>query len=184
MSLSYITSNENKFLVAQTFLQKRSVSIHQQTLELPEIQSEDPKEIAQYKADFAYRQLNKPLFVTDHFWSITALQGFPGAYMKYMNTWLTSEDFLRLMETKTNREVFLHEALCYIDETGSKLFTTKHKGTVLYEKQGSGLPGQEIISITPDNISIAKKIETDYSALEMNDVYDEFAQWLISEKKI
>ena len=175
--LYYVTGNQNKIAVAKQFLDPDGVDFHPHPLELTEIQSHSIKEIARDKAQKAYKKLQHPLFVNDHGWSITALNGFPGAYMKYMNEWLLPQDFLNLMQDKKEREVFLTEVICYIDEHGLKIFSEKYYGKMLHEVQGDGRPATTIISLTEDNVSIAKKLETNPSALEKRSVWRDFATW-------
>jgi XTP/dITP diphosphohydrolase len=175
--LYYITGNQNKIDVAKQFLDPLGLSFEPHPLELIEIQSHSIEEIAIYKAKQAFEKLNQPLFVNDHGWAITALNGFPGAYMKYMNEWLTGEDFLHLMSGKENREAILTEVVCYIDSGSLKTFTALHKGIVLHEKKGSGPPGMTTISLSKDNMSIAEKMQKNPSAIEEYSLWKEFAEW-------
>lgn len=175
--LYYVTSNQNKIAVAQKNLTPLGVHFEPIYLDIVEIQSDSLESVALQKAQEAFNKVKKPLFINDHFWSISALHGFPGAYMKYMNQWLEPEDFLRLMKGKENRDAIQTEALCFTDGNTTKLFTTVHKGKVLEQKEGEGIPAQTIISLSSDNISIAKKLETDPSAIEEYPLWEEFATW-------
>jgi XTP/dITP diphosphohydrolase len=175
--LYYITGNQNKIDVAKKFLEPLEVSFIPQALELIEIQSHSIEDIAKFKAEQAFEELKQPLFVNDHGWSITVLNGFPGAYMKYINEWLTAEDLLRLMRGKENREAILTEVLCYIDSNTTKIFIAQHRGSVLEESRGSGPPGLTTISLTEDGKSIAEKLENSPSALEEYPLWEEFATW-------
>ncbi len=181
--LYFITSNQNKIAVAKTFLGPLGIPFQPKDLDLIEIQSDDFAKIALYKAKQAFGIIKEPLFISDHAWSIPALNGFPGAYMKYMNNWFTPQDFLKLMEGKDNRDIFLTETLCFIDKNGPRAFSKRYKGSVLYEKQGEGTPAMTVTSLTKDGISLAKKWKENPSALKINDVYTEFASWLKNTKK-
>lgn len=178
MSLTFVTSNANKIDVANKFLTPHNIHFDIEEVEVDEIQSEDFKKISIKKAAYAYSILKRPLFISDHAWTITALNNFPGPFMRYINKWLTADDLLRLMEGKEDREIVLHDSLVFVDERGSKLFTAKHIGVVLKEKQGSALPAQEITSISNDGLSIAKKLETSPSVLDDSPVFDEFVEWI------
>lgn len=175
--LYYATGNQNKIEVARKFLTPLAIEFESKELDLTEIQSENIEEIAMYKAKQAFGILNQPLFTNDHGWSITALSGFPGAYMKYINKWLTAEDFINLMQGKENREAILTEVICYIDENEIKTFSMKHQGIVLDKPQGSGVPGMTMISLSGDRISIAKKLEKNPSSIEDYKIWTEFAKW-------
>lgn len=175
--LYYITENKNKIDIAKKFLNPFGIIFKSKDLNVSEIQSDSVEKIAIHKAKEAFSKLKKPLFVSDHFWSIPSLGGFPGAYMKYINTWLTAEDILRLMNGKENRNVILTEALCYIDGHTIKVFKLHHKGKILYDSFGKGLSAQKIISLSKDGKSIAQKLEKDTSALEKGKNWEDFAKW-------
>ena len=175
--LYYVTGNQNKIDIAKKFLNPFGIIFESKNLDVIEIQSNSVQEIAIYKAKEAYSKLKKPLFVSDHFWSIPSLGGFPGAYMKYINDWLTPDDILNLMKTKKNREIILTDALCYIDKSTIKIFEMSHKGKILNKSLGKGLPGQTIVSLSRDGKSIAQKLEKNPSALEEGINWENFAKW-------
>lgn len=77
--------------------------------------------------------------MSDHGWSIPALSGFPGPYMKYMNQWMTSRDFLNLMRPHSNKTITKQEVICYIDAEQSKCFSAETKGTFVDQIRGEGL---------------------------------------------
>jgi non-canonical purine NTP pyrophosphatase (RdgB/HAM1 family) len=106
MKIKYVTGNQIKINFAKKQLDKYNIEIEQVRLEIDEIQSEDKFAVTTDKAQKAFEILKSPLFVTDTFWEIPALNGFPGAYMKYVNKWFSSEDFLALMKNKENRTSF------------------------------------------------------------------------------
>lgn len=178
MSLIFVTSNASKIEIANKFLSPHRIDFTSQGLNIDEVQSEDFKEISIKKAESAFSVLKQPLFISDHSWAITALNGFPGPFMHYINNWLTTDDLLRLMEGKNNREVILHDTICFIDHNGPQFFTADHIGTILTMKQGKALPAQEIISMSDDGVTIAKKLEDDPSVLESSPLYNEFAEWI------
>lgn len=103
--------------------------------------------------------------------------------MKYMNKWFTSEDFLRLMEGKDNREVILEEVICYIDEKGSQVFTERHTGHVLYEAKGKGTdPWMSVSSFSDTDGSVAEVLMKQPNAREEEHIWEEFAEWFRERK--
>ena len=175
--LYYITGNKNKIAIAEKFLKPLGIIFEPKNLDIEEIQSDNIDEVTIHKAKGAYSKLKKPLIVTDHFWSIPALGGFPGAYMKYINQWLTPQDFLNLMINKNDRKAILTEMICYTDGQTIKTFSGTHVGMVLQKQQGEGLSTQTVISLSEDGISIARKLENDPSALDKGIVWEDFAKW-------
>jgi non-canonical purine NTP pyrophosphatase (RdgB/HAM1 family) len=123
MKIKYVTGNQVKINFAKKQLDKYNIEIEQVRLEIDEIQSEDKFAVAIDKAKKAYEILKSPLFVTDTFWEISALNGFPGAFMKYINKWFSSEDFLALMKNKEDRTIITNDSIVYIDENGIEKFT-------------------------------------------------------------
>lgn len=178
--LYFITSNKTKIFLAEKNLKPLGIDFTVQPFESPEIQSDNDAEIATKKAVDAYAILQKPLFVTDDSWFIPALRGFPGAYMKYMNNWLTVEDFLRLIEPYENRQIILRQTLCFTDGTETKVFSQDNQGIILKEPQGNGLSILRIVSFTKDCKSFAQSIEEDRQPIDNINLWKEFGDWYLS----
>ncbi len=113
MQILYITGNDYKFRVAQESVKKSGITLVQQKLETPEIQSDSVQAIAEFSARWACERLQRPVAVTDAGYYIAALNGFPGPFIKYMNHWLTANDYLRLMDGKKDRSVIVKTCLVY-----------------------------------------------------------------------
>lgn len=130
MKIKYVTGSQVKINFAKKQFENTNIEIEIENvnLNIDEIQSEDKFEITIDKAKKAYKILKSPLFVTDTFWEIPALNGFPGAYMKYINKWLTAEDFLNLMKDKKDRNIVSTDTIVYVDENGIKIFIDKMVG--------------------------------------------------------
>src|SRR5579859_7794762 len=152
---TFVSSNSEKIMFATQELEKLKIPFVSANVEMEEIQSDSIVAIATHKAKEAFSALHTAVVVSDHGWDIPSLGGFPGAYMKYMNEWLTAGDLLALMHGKENRRAILNETLCYFDGDHLETFSELVKGEVLLEPQGSGLPGQQVISLSSDKRSIA-----------------------------
>jgi XTP/dITP diphosphohydrolase len=180
--LYFISSNKNKIARAELFLSPFNISFTPKDLELVEIQSHSIEEIAIDKAKNAFDILKQPLFVNDHGWFITALNGFPGAYMKYVNEWFTPQDFLNLMRGKKNREMIFTETICFTDGTTTKTFSETKIGHVLYKSKGKNIPWMTVSSFSDDDTSIAEKLATSPSAINTSKIYEEFAKWYLESQ--
>lgn len=108
---------------SEAWCEPAGIEIVQKQVEIDEIQSTNPNAISIDKAEKAYNIVKKPLVVTDTFWRIPALNGFPGAYMKDVANWFSSEDFLWILEKKENRQIFFSEIITYKDAETIKQFT-------------------------------------------------------------
>jgi len=135
-TIYFVTNNKYKLEIAQKALANSGVSIMQQKLDVPEIQSDSVEEIARFSACWAVEKIKQPIFVTDAGYYIQALNGFPGPFIKWTNKWFTAKNYLKLMEGKTNRKVKVLTCLAYC-EPGKKpiLFTSKSQGAIS-EKPG------------------------------------------------
>nr|MBP9749011.1 hypothetical protein [Patescibacteria group bacterium] len=94
MKLSIVTTNPHKARAAKKALTAANISFRLVSMETPEIQAEDSKAVAEYSARFAADLLQTPVIITDAAWHISGLNGFPGPFLRYMNTWLTAADVL------------------------------------------------------------------------------------------
>lgn len=175
--LYYITGNINKVQTAKLYLKQFQIEIESKKLDLIEEQSDSVEEVAISKAAQAFEILKSPLIVTDAGWFIQALNGFPGLFMKYVNQWFTSEDFLKLIEGKTDRTIILKEGVCYIDKDGSKVFTQEIVGKILDKPYGIGLPSDQVISLSSTGMSIAEARVKGIKSADDQPVWKEFAEW-------
>ena len=174
--LIFSTGNATKFANAKSICDNYDINLVQNNLEIDEIQSEDPERVINDKVQKAYDQLRKPVIVSDDSWEIPGLNGFPGAYMKSINSWFTPQDFANLTRSLTDRRVFLHSRLAYTDDGETvKLFLNSHEGYLLEEPRGNaGPPSQKVISMAGDNgLSIAEVYDQDLK----NDDRDVHKAW-------
>ena len=137
-SLIYITDNEIKFEVAEQVLHNSGILLERKHLCTPEIQSSRVEEIAEYSARWASQQLNQPVVVTDAGFYIEALNGFPGPFIKFINEWLSVDDFLNLMRGKANRRIVIRDCLAYCQPNAEPVtFCGSYRGELAIE------PGRE-----------------------------------------
>lgn len=125
MEVNILTGNDMKFRTAATVLKKYDITAIQKKMETPEIQSSDGKEVAEFAAQYAAKELGLSVVKTDVSYCIPSLGGFPGPFVKYINSWLGPEDILRLLAGK-DRAMQIIEYLAFVDEKGkTHTFTTK-----------------------------------------------------------
>ncbi len=112
----FVTTNPLKVKIANDILKKYGIKVIQKNIELPEIQSFNGQIVCEYSAKYARETLNKPVVITDATYSISALNGFPGPFVKFINKWLLAKDILKMMKKKTDRNMIITEYLSYCDE--------------------------------------------------------------------
>jgi non-canonical purine NTP pyrophosphatase (RdgB/HAM1 family) len=153
MTLNFATGNNLKFQVASNIFENMGIDLIQQTLDIPEIQSTDVEEIANYSAKIACNLLNEPTMVTDVGYYITALNCFPATFVKYTNNWLGAKGIIKLMEGELNREVVIREcaSIC-IPGTQPVSFVSYTNGTIAISLGGSGSAMDQVF--IPENWDI------------------------------
>jgi XTP/dITP diphosphohydrolase len=117
------TGNQRKIAEAKVVFDEYGIVFEAFSADIDEIQHHDPTEIAKAKARAAYEEVHRPLVINDSSWSIPALNGFPGGYMKDINQWFTAEDWLSLLKDKEDKSVVLHERTIYYDGNKMSLLT-------------------------------------------------------------
>jgi XTP/dITP diphosphohydrolase len=179
--LYYITSNKQKIHIAKKYLAPFDVVLEGKYLDLTEMQSDDITQIATEKAKQAFSVIKQPLFVNDAGWYITALNGFPGPYMKYINDWLTADDILDIMAKHDNKEVIFREVVCYIDEHQVKPFVGEVRGNVLTRNTAPAeIPSRSIFSLSSTNKSIAECWQEGIPSVNNSKIWKDFARWYVS----
>lgn len=109
----FVTGNELKFQVAVRALQNSGIVLERKALNTPEIQSSRVEEVAEWSAVWASERLQQPVVVTDCGYSIEALHGFPGPFIKFVNQWFSADDFLNLLQGKSDRRIVIRDCLAY-----------------------------------------------------------------------
>lgn len=161
--LNFATTNPEKLHIAQMQSQKHGLTLVQVSMpDIHEIQAEDARIIIEHKARAAYEALGEPVVVSDDSWNIPALNGFPGPYMKSINHWFTSDDFLRLMHGITERQVYIQQYLAYADHATCIVFHADIPGTILAEARGNNTraPIMNVVAMDDDNgLSVTEAYE-------------------------
>lgn len=184
MKLLCATSNSIKFGLGQQMCRRHGIELEQIVIEVDEIQGEDSEEILRHKARAVFERLRQPVIVTDDSWRIPALNGFPGPYMKSMNTWFTPDDFLRLMHGVRDRSIILEQRIAYIDEAEIVTFEHDVPGQLGQKASGnSDIPITKLVQLDVDNgLSMAEVYERGLEHQparidKMSVAWQEFAKW-------
>lgn len=162
----FLTGNPIKLRLAKAIWSKYNVDFEHQKLETPEIQAFTTEEVAKYSAQWAANHLGRAVIVNDVGYYIEALNGFPGAYIKYINKWLTSQDLLNLMIGKTNRRLEIQDILAYCEPNQEPvIFTAKLYATLSSKTEGKGLNPM-------DEIMIRDGFDKEQSLINFEDTFE------------
>ena len=182
--LYFVTENKEKLQNATIILSEFNIQLEGKSIPLTEIQSDSLEDIAKDKARQAFAIVKQPLVVKDDGWYITALKGFPGSYMKYINQWFAPDDFLRLIKPYTNREIVFKDSLCYTDGKQEKVFTNTIHGKIVSTPKGEGVPSAMISTFRNDGKTMAECINKGiHFANEGESIWYQFAQWYQEENR-
>lgn len=135
MEITFVTTNQAKVDSLSRTFEPRGVAIKQVAIELPELQVIDLRQIAEYKAHFAYEQLQIPLVVQDAGFFIDAWNGFPGAFVKFALQTLGLEGMLSLVDGR-ERGCAFRECLTYYDGVRLCSFDATIAGSLAPEPRG------------------------------------------------
>lgn len=176
-SVTMVTGNLGKWKVASDIFEKYNVALFHEKMDTPEIQSYDVEEVSKYSAIYAASKLNRPVIKSDVGYYIKSLNGFPGPFLRYINTYLTSEEILKLMEDKKDRTILLKECLTFATPNGFiKQFVNEEEATIAKEALGKGTTFDRIVIFKGDKLSKSMNSE------EEN--YKHFEETLIIYRKM
>ena len=147
----FCTGNVGKYqhMVLNT-KQITSINIVQNgELDIIEPQMNSMEEIALFKAQYAYKQLKKPVIVQDSGLLIKELNDFPGPYAKYVSQTIGCRGILKLLEGVKDRSCGFDGCIVFVDENGkSHVFNEpnqiKYWGKIAQPKDVSQLLGDVI----------------------------------------
>lgn len=115
----FATGNERKFDEANYRLAELcpDVTINQLEVDIPEIQSDDPKDVIQQKVDYVRQLTELPFIVDDAYFDTDRYPGFPGAYTKFVNSTLGKEGWKRLFDEGDSIRAMANVALHHLGST-------------------------------------------------------------------
>ena len=175
-SIIFITGNERKIREARSSCDLFDINVEPKSVSINEIQDHDPINITKQKAKDAFKAIKEPLIVNDAFWSITALNGFPGGYMKDMIDWFKSIDFINLMKDKKDKSIIITDCTVYIDKNGTKVFSKEIPCEFVMKPKGKGSSIERVVMFNGKTLAE----HHDYGDLaEKPDelIYFDFAKW-------
>jgi non-canonical purine NTP pyrophosphatase (RdgB/HAM1 family) len=146
MQLVFITSHPKKAKEISWHL-GHPVTHHK--LDLPEIQSLDPHEVARVKAEGAYQIIQRPVLVEDFSLRFEALGKLPGPYIKWFLQELKVDGLCRLLDSYSSRVAYAQTCFGYCDGNGVQIFDGIMKGVISNMLRGDNKYGTDTIFI-PD----------------------------------
>lgn len=140
----FVTSRQKKFLEAQKILK---VPMQRVNFDLREIQALEVDAVVRAKADAAWEQFKKLCLVEDTGLYLEALNGFPGALVKWVEETMGWDGFVKLIKNVRNRRAYAQCTVCYFDGKKYHLASGKVQGKISRELRGEAGFGWDVIFI-------------------------------------
>jgi len=172
----FATKNARKLGEAALGCQLFGITIERADVAFQEIQSKDPVEIALHKSRQAFEQLGTPVVVADTFWTIPALNGFPGAYMKEVTRWFGPQDFINLLMPYQDKRLCFMETVVYRDGDQQRSFSGEYWGVISPTPRGQGIAIEQVAEFNGQTIA-ERRNQGHYSHEPQDFVWSDFAQW-------
>lgn len=182
--LTFITGNQGK----ADFLARHVGShIPHQSLDLDENQSLNLQEVAEHKARQAYGIIKSPVLVEDVGFSLKALNGLPGPFIKWFEKALGAEGICKLADSLESREVTISVCFCYFDGQNIKNFEGSLEGNVAQTPRGTNGFGFDPIFIRKGQTKTFAEMtdeELEKYSLRTTTVYPQIKKFLDELDKI
>ena len=174
-----MTGNTHKVAEVAAFFRDIAEITHV-SLDLPEHRSEDVREIARGKAQYAYEHLKTPLIVDDTGLFINALNGFPGPYAAYVLNSIGNTGILKLMAGREDRNARFVTAIAFADGNGVRVFAGILEGRIASAPRGTCGFGYDPIFETGEKtlaeIPLEEKSGISHRARALTAFHDWFVQ--------
>lgn len=179
----FITGNKHKLEIAQSVLGLYDIDVENINLDVDEVQDTNIEVIASKSALAAAKELNKPVIKTDVGFEFEALNGFPGAFGKYIFNQIGTEGILKLLEDKDNRMGKSIEVLAFAEPSGEcKTFRMDTNFTIRTSPKGKGSVMDRLMEIDGQksnygSLSTKEKLEWWKNT---NNYFHDFSKWYIN----
>ena len=163
IEISFVTTNERKFSILSGLLVQHNIKLTHKKLETPEIQDEDLSKVAKFSADWAAKKIGETILVNDFGYGIEGINGFPGAFSKYVLKWFNQNDWLRLLKGLENRTMTITWAYALG-------FPDKEPVSIQFSSGGKllNIPGKEGLN-TLHQLFIPEGFDRPFSELSQSD---------------
>lgn len=185
-NIIFVTGNKHKLEIAQAVLSMYNIEVNNIDLGVDEIQETNIEIIAAKSAIAAAKELHMPVIKTDVGFEFEALNGFPGAFGRYVFKQLGTEGILKLLEDKENRRAKSIEVLAYAEPNGKYKTFRMDTGLIIRKTpKGTGSVMDQIMEIKGQKANYGSlSLEEKLDWWRKNDNYfHNFAKWYIERDK-
>ena len=129
-SLSFASTNENKYIEVKSILQAHDLEIAFCKLDIKEIQSNSIEEIALEKCRYAFSEIKSPVIVEDDGLFINKLSGFPGQYSAFVFKTIGNKGILDLLRSCDDRTAYFVSIITFCNGQTRHIFDGKIHGKI------------------------------------------------------
>lgn len=182
MHVVVVTTNQGKFLEIQGVLNRHGITAAHGNVGTKE-EGNTLEERCLSKARHAFSLVRKPLMVDDTGLFFAAFENFPGPFPKKVYQELGLEGILKKLEGRS-RDALFRSLVCYIDQSGPRLFEGTVHGRIAHTVFDGGHP-----SLPYDRIFIPEGHEVPFCMLRPEEkdqlshrarAVEQFARWFVS----
>ncbi len=154
-TITFVTQNLNKLSDTQKLLP--NIHVQHINFDVPEIQSLQLQEIANYKIQYAYEKVQQPCFVMDTSLELRCLNNFPGPLIKWFFGSVGAHTICQIAQTLHNNQCKRTTILAYYDGKQSTYFQESLTWTLPDTPRGDKWYDRDTIFIPPwDNRTLAE----------------------------
>ncbi|CAA9524318.1 MAG: Nucleoside 5-triphosphatase RdgB (dHAPTP, dITP, XTP-specific) [uncultured Thermomicrobiales bacterium] len=133
--LLFVSGNAGKAREVEAML---GVPVERLDLDLPEIQALDVAEVARHKAREAFAHAGRPVIVEDTGLYLDALNGLPGALVKWFLAAVGPAGICALLPPGADRSARARTAVAICDGAGVEVFVGETPGEIATGPRGDG----------------------------------------------
>lgn len=179
-TITFASSNQNKYLEVQLILSAQSISVDFSQIHLIELQSDSLEDIAREKAKSAFANLNRPVIVEDDGLFIDSLGGFPGPYSSFVFKTIGNDGILKLLSGSAKRSGYFRSLIAFYNGKTLSISEGRVDGRISESKAGSRGWGYDPIFVpagTDLTFAELNKNKNEYSHRKR--ALEQFAQWYL-----
>jgi XTP/dITP diphosphohydrolase len=178
-NITFVSTNQNKFLEVQSILSTRSITVDFSQIHLVEIQSDSLEEIAREKAKTAFAKVGRPVIVEDDGLFIDSLAGFPGQYSSFVFRTIGNDGILKLLAGFAERSAYFSSVIAFYNGITLSISDGRVDGRIS-DRITEGGWGYDPVFV-PDGTDLTfaelKKSKNEYSHRKR--ALEKFAKWYL-----
>jgi XTP/dITP diphosphohydrolase len=157
IKITFATTNEGKLREAREIL---GATVQALDLKIDEVQTLDPIECVEKKAEAAYAKAQRPILVEDTSLFFDAWNSLPGVFVDFFLKTLDNDGMVKLLKGEANRKARAQTSLCYFD--GKKKITTTGviEGKIAAKPKGTNGFGWDCIFIPSGHTQTFAEMDT------------------------